>query len=81
MPQVSVESFHPHVFGFTKGVTAADSIITLLSHMNYLPTVKDFLNPEKEFELAGLHAILAALARKEVRMRLFAWLQDYLHHH
>ena len=78
--QWRVGALHPHVFGFTRGVSTADSIITLLTQVNHRPTVAVFLDLEKAFELASPHTILAALARKGVRGRLLAWLQDYLHH-
>ena len=78
--QWHVGSLHPHVFGFTRGVSTADSIITLLTQANHRPTLVVFLDLEKAFELASPHAILAALVRKGVRGRLLAWLQDYLQH-
>ena len=71
-------SLHPHVFGFTRGVGTADSIMALLSQVNNRPAVAVFLDLEKAFELASAHAILAALVQKGVRGRLLTWLQDYL---
>ena len=78
--QWRVGRLHPHVFGFTRGVSTADCLITLLAHTNNRPTVTVFLDLEKAFELASPHAILTALVRKGVRGRLLAWLQDYLRH-
>ena len=78
--QWRVGALHPHVFGFTRGVSTADSIITLLTEANHRPTIAVFLDLEKAFELASPHAILAALVRKGVRGRLLAWLKDYLLH-
>ncbi|KAK8407615.1 hypothetical protein O3P69_002277 [Scylla paramamosain] len=69
---------HPHVFGYTRGVSTADSILTLLTQIDHRPTVIVFIDLEKAFELASPHAILDALVRKGVRGRLLAWLRDYL---
>ena len=76
--QWSVGSLHPHVFGYTRGMSTADCLITLLAHANNQPTIVVFLDLEKAFELASPHAILAALVRKGIRGRLLGWLQDYL---
>ena len=76
--QWRVGALHPHVFGFTRGLSTADSIITFLTRVNHRPAVAVFLDLEKAFELASPHAILAALAGKGVRGRLLVWLQDYL---
>ncbi|KAG0712910.1 LINE-1 retrotransposable element ORF2 protein [Chionoecetes opilio] len=78
--QWRVGALHPHVFGFTRGVGTADSLLTLLTQANNCPTVTVFLDLEKAFELASPHAILATLARKGIRGRLLAWLEDYLQH-
>ena len=78
--QWRVGALHPHVFGFTRGLSTADSIITLLTQVNHRPAIAVFLDLEKAFELASPHAILASLAGKGVRGRLLAWLRDYLHH-
>ena len=71
---------HPHVFGFTRGVGTADSIMALLSYVNNRPALTVFLDLEKAFELASAHAILATLVQKGVRGRLLAWIEDYLQH-
>lgn len=76
--QWHIGSCHPHMFGFTRGVCTADSILTLLTHINHRPSVAVFIDLEKAFELASPHAILEALVRKGVRGRLLAWLQNYL---
>ena len=78
--QWRVNALQPPVFGFTRGLSTADSIITLLTRVNHRPTVAVFLDLEKAFELASPHAILAALAGKGVRGRLLAWLRDYNKH-
>ena len=65
------------MFGFTRGLSTVDSIITLLTRVNHRPSVAVFLDLEKAFELASPHAILA---RKRVRGRLPAWSRDYLQH-
>ena len=67
------------MFGFTRDMSTADSLITLLAHTNNRPTITVFLDLEKAFELASLHAILAVLVRIGVRGRLLSWLHDYLH--
>ncbi|XP_063854131.1 uncharacterized protein LOC135096523 [Scylla paramamosain] len=69
---------HPHVFGYTRGVSTADSILALLTQIDHRPAVIVFIDLEKAFELASPHAILDALVRKGVRGRLLAWLRDYL---
>ena len=63
---------HPHVFGFTRGVGTADSIMALLALVDNRPAVAVFLDLEKAFELASAHAILAALVQKGVRGMLLA---------
>lgn len=40
-------SLHLYVFGFTREVSIADSISSLLPHINKRPTVTVFLDPEK----------------------------------
>ncbi|XP_050709221.1 uncharacterized protein LOC126994012 [Eriocheir sinensis] len=77
--QWRVGNLHPHVFGYTRRVSTADSIITLLTQANHRPTLVVFLDLEKAFELASPDAILIALVEKGVRGRLLAWLRDYLH--
>ncbi|XP_063887725.1 uncharacterized protein LOC135115154 [Scylla paramamosain] len=69
---------HPHVFGYTREVSTADSILALLTQIDRRPAVIVFIDLEKAFELASPHAILDALVRKGVRGRLLAWLRDYL---
>ncbi|XP_076069251.1 uncharacterized protein LOC143041313 [Oratosquilla oratoria] len=71
---------HPHIFGFSKGVGTADSIMTLLSHIDNRPAVAVFLDLEKAFELASAHAILDALVQRGVQGRLLSWIEDYLLH-
>ena len=71
---------HPHVFGFTRGVGTADSVMALLSLVDNRPAVVVFLDLEKAFELASAHAILVALVQKGIRGRLLAWIEDYLLH-
>ncbi|KAK8390570.1 hypothetical protein O3P69_010334 [Scylla paramamosain] len=68
----------PHVFGYTRGVSTADSILALLTQIDHRPAVIVFIDLEKAFELISPHAILDALVRKGVRGRLLAWLRDYL---
>ncbi|XP_076042053.1 uncharacterized protein LOC143025957 [Oratosquilla oratoria] len=63
---------HPHIFGFSKGVGTADSIMTLLSHIDNRPAVAVFLDLEKAFELASAHAILDALVQRGVQGRLLS---------
>ena len=75
-----VGPLHPHVFGYTRGVSTADSLLTLLAQANHRPTVVIFLDLEKAFELANPRAVHAALVQKGVRGRLLAWLRDYLQH-
>ena len=60
------------MFGFTSGVSTADSLITLLTQVNHRPTTT--------VELASPYAILAALVRRGIRGSLHAWLQDYPQH-
>ncbi|KAG0718417.1 putative RNA-directed DNA polymerase from transposon BS [Chionoecetes opilio] len=72
--------FHPHVFGFTKGVGTSDSIMALMSLVDNRPAVAVFLDLEKAFELACAHAILAALVQKGIQGRLLAWIENYLQH-
>ncbi|KAK4322455.1 hypothetical protein Pmani_006795 [Petrolisthes manimaculis] len=55
---------HPHIFGYTRGVSTADSILALMTHINHRPTVAVFIDLEKAFELASPHAILDALVKK-----------------
>ena len=64
--QWRVGPFHPHVFGYIRGVSTADSILTLLTRANHSSTVVVFLDLEKAFELTSPHAILEALSRKGV---------------
>ncbi|KAG0730042.1 hypothetical protein GWK47_029102 [Chionoecetes opilio] len=45
--QWRVGALHPHVFGFTRGVGTADSLLTLLTQANNCPTVTVFLDLEK----------------------------------
>ena len=78
--QWRVGPLHRHVFGYTRGVSTADSILALLAQANHQPTVIIFLDLEKAFELASPHAILTALVGKGVRGHLLAWLRDYLQH-
>ncbi|KAG0720443.1 RNA-directed DNA polymerase from mobile element jockey [Chionoecetes opilio] len=78
--QWRVGALHPHVFSLTRGVGPADSLLTLLTQANNCPIVTVFLDFEKAFELTSPHAIHATLARKGIRGRLLAWLEDYLQH-
>ncbi|XP_076042108.1 uncharacterized protein LOC143026006 [Oratosquilla oratoria] len=78
--QWRVGPLHPHIFGYTRGRSTADSILTLLNQVNHRPAIVVFLDLEKAFELASPHAILAALVRKGVMGRMLAWLRDYLQH-
>ncbi|XP_076059544.1 uncharacterized protein LOC143036181 [Oratosquilla oratoria] len=78
--QWRVEPLHPHIFGYTRGRSTADSILTLLNQVNHRPAIVVFLDLEKAFELASPHAILAALVRKGVMGRMLAWLRNYLQH-
>ncbi|KAK3895863.1 hypothetical protein Pcinc_000476 [Petrolisthes cinctipes] len=71
---------HPHIFGYNRGVSTADSILTLMTHINHRPTVAVFIDLEKAFELASPHAILDALVKKGVLGRMLAWLHDFLQH-
>ncbi|KAK3886584.1 hypothetical protein Pcinc_009232 [Petrolisthes cinctipes] len=71
---------HPHIFGYTRGVSTADSILALMTHINHRPTVAVFIDLEKAFELASPHAILDSLVKKGVRGRMLAWLRDFLQH-
>ena len=73
-----IGTLHPHLFGFTRGRSTADSVTTLLSLINNCPTVVIFLDMEKAFELACAESILGALVERGVRGRLLAWLSDYL---
>ncbi|XP_076052833.1 uncharacterized protein LOC143032247 [Oratosquilla oratoria] len=78
--QWRVGPLHPHIFGYTRGRSTVDSILTLLNQVNHRPAIVVSLDLEKAFELASPHAILAALARKGVMGRMLAWLRDYLQH-
>ncbi|XP_076044815.1 uncharacterized protein LOC143027414 [Oratosquilla oratoria] len=78
--QWRVGPLRPHVFGYTRGRSTVDSILTLLNQVNHRPAIVVFLDLEKTFELASPHAILAALVRKGVMGRMLAWLRDYLQH-
>ncbi|XP_076030419.1 uncharacterized protein LOC143018719 [Oratosquilla oratoria] len=78
--QWRVGPLHPHIFGYTRGRSTADSILTLLNQVNHRPAIVVFLDLEKAFEQASPHAILAALVRKGVMGRILAWLRDYLQH-
>ena len=69
---------HPHLFGFTRGRSTADSISTLLALINNRPAVAVFLDMEKAFELANPDSILDLLVTKGVKGRLLAWVADYL---
>ncbi|KAK3889161.1 hypothetical protein Pcinc_006736 [Petrolisthes cinctipes] len=71
---------HPHIFGYNRGVSTADSILALMTHINHRPTVAVFIDLEKAFELASPHAILDALVKKGVLGRMLAWLRDFLQH-
>ncbi|KAK3895197.1 hypothetical protein Pcinc_001057 [Petrolisthes cinctipes] len=55
---------HPHIFGYTRRVSTADSILTLMTHINLRPTVAVFIDLEKAFKLASPHANLDALVKK-----------------
>ncbi|XP_076041976.1 uncharacterized protein LOC143025848 [Oratosquilla oratoria] len=78
--QWRVGPLHPHIFGYTRGRSTADIILTLLNQVNHRPAIVVFLDLEEAFELASPHAILAALVRKGVMGRMLAWLRDYLQH-
>ncbi|KAK3889194.1 hypothetical protein Pcinc_006765 [Petrolisthes cinctipes] len=71
---------HPHIFGYNRGVSTADSILALMTHINHRPTVAVFIDLKKAFELASPHAILDALVKKGVLGRMLAWLRDFLQH-
>ncbi|MPC51165.1 hypothetical protein E2C01_045005 [Portunus trituberculatus] len=48
--------------GFTQALSTSNSIISLLTQVNYCLALVVFLNLEKAFELASPHAIFATLA-------------------
>lgn len=55
---------HPHVFGFTRGVGTADSIMALLSYENNRPAVTVFLDLEKPSSLPVLTPFRTRGSRK-----------------
>lgn len=73
-----VGDLHPHLFGFVRGSSTSDCIMTLLSKIDHRHAIVVFLDIEKAFELACPAAILDALVRKRVRGRMLAWIKDYL---
>ncbi|XP_076060029.1 uncharacterized protein LOC143036496 [Oratosquilla oratoria] len=52
--------------------------MAMLSRIDNRPAVVVFIDLEKAFKLANLHAILTALMEKCIQGRLLAWIQDYL---
>ena len=68
---------HEHLHGFTRGMSTAHSIATLLSTVSTTSAVVIFLDLEKAFELASPLAIQESLAQKGIRGKLLAWIGDY----
>ena len=68
---------HEHLHGFTRGMSTAHSIATLLSTINTGASVAVFLDLEKAFELASPLAIQESLIQKGIRGKLLAWIGDY----
>ena len=66
-----------NLHGFTKGMSTAHSISTLLATINASPSVVIFLDLEKAFELANPLAILEGLARRGIRGKLLSWIREY----
>ena len=71
-------TLHEDIHAFTKGMSTAHSLATLLSIVSKTSAVVVFLDLEKAFELASPHAILETLVRKGVKGKLLAWIEDYL---
>ena len=67
-----VGPLHPHLFGFVKGSSTGDCIMTLLSLIDHRPAIAVFLDLEKAFELASPAAIMEALIKKGIRGRMLA---------
>ena len=59
-----VGPLHPHIFGFVRGSSTGDCIMTLLALVNNRTAVAVFLDLEKAFEMADHTTILDALVRK-----------------
>ncbi|KAG7163931.1 LINE-1 retrotransposable element ORF2-like 2 [Homarus americanus] len=69
---------HHNIFGFTKGVSAAHSLATLLGSIGQNKAIVVFLDLEKASELANAQAIVTTLSRKGIKGCLLAWITDYL---
>lgn len=69
---------HHNVFGFTKGVSTAYSIATLLGMIGQNKATIVFLDLENAFELANSQTNLVTLIQKDVKGCLLAWIADYL---
>lgn len=64
------------MFGYTSGVSTADSILAMLSQLIHCPTVVVFIDLEKAFELVSPHVILDALATHSLaHMENWLWPQ------
>ena len=77
--QWQIGPLHPYVFGFVRGSSTADCIMTFLALVDNSQSIAVFLDLEKAFELACPAAILDALVKKGVRGRMLSWIGDYLH--
>lgn len=71
---------HPHVVGYIRGVSRADSILILLTQIEHRRTLILFIDLEKTFDLASSYATLNAIERKGVRGRMLVWLRGFLLH-
>lgn len=63
-----------HLHGFTRGMSTAYSIATLLSTISTVPCVVVFLDLEKAFEPASPPAIQETQIQKGIRGNLLTWI-------